>query len=340
MNESTALAVVVKSKSRESHGSWHEWEPFCLSLSFGPSVLAYLESKLPTFDSSAEVFALAILNRNGIKLDTKQYERLVRGLLHLEHWAFDPKEPALSVLANPASFEPLVKAVETEINRDAIRTAEKLLQYHSEKLTLPLHAKCASLAITRRPWGLLRLREQMKRMEEAPSYAEAVKDAATQIVSHGGKRPLLELVRETLVHEEGWEDVIWDLLCDDSDFRSGSDYEPNGQWLLDHGRAVSKHGLPIGEAAWKFLHDPRLRAYRPSEARQWLAILSDEFVSLPREELERVLLEGYAIHASAASALIARLGTAPAGFRKRDTVGAVPALSDSPSPPRPARSVQ
>ena len=177
----------------------------------------------------------------------------------------------------------------------------------------------------------------MKRMEET-LYTEAVKEAATQIVSHGGKRPLLELVREALVHEKGWEDVIWNLLCDDSALRLGSDYEPNGQWLLDYGRAVSKHGVSIGEAARKFLHDPRLRAYRSSEARQWLAILSDEFVSLPGEELERVLLEGNAIHASAASAIIARLGTAPAGFRKRDTVGSVPALLDSPTPPRPPLS--
>ena len=52
------------------------------------------------------------------------------------------------------------------------------------------------------------------------------------------------------------------------------------------------------------------------------------------EELERSLLEGYAIHTSATSAIIARLGTAPAGFRKRDTVGSVPALLDSPIPRR------
>ena len=173
-NESTALEVVVRSKSRESHGSWHEWERFCLSLSFGPSVLAYLESKLPTFDSSAEVFALAILNRNSIKLDPKRYERLVRGLLHLEHWALDPEEPKLSVLANSASFEPLVKAVETEINRDATRAAEKLLQYHSEKLTVPLHAKCASLAIAGGPWGLLRLHELISVAERSFPFLNLV----------------------------------------------------------------------------------------------------------------------------------------------------------------------
>ena len=151
-NESTALEVVVRSKSRESHGSWHEWERFCLSLSFGPSVLAYLESKLPTFDSSAEVFALAILNRSSIKLDPKRYERLVRGLLHWEHWAVRSRRTRAIRLSQFCLLEPLVKVVETEINRDATRAAEKLLQYHSERFTLPLDAKCASLAITGGPW--------------------------------------------------------------------------------------------------------------------------------------------------------------------------------------------
>ena len=104
--------------------------------------------------------------------------------------------------------------------------------------------------------GLLHLREQMRRMEEAP-YAEAVKEAAVQIVVQGGKKPLLDLVREALAHEKGWEDVVWTILCNDSDFQPMSHCEDNGQWLLDHGRAVSKHGIPIGEAARKFLHDPK-----------------------------------------------------------------------------------
>ena len=37
-------------------------------------------------------------------------------------------------------------------------------------------------------------------------------------------------------------------------------------------------------------------------------------LSLPGEELARFLLEGYAIHASAASAIIARLGTRQQAF--------------------------
>ena len=143
------------------------------------------------------------------------------------------------------------------------------------------------MCLSRHHWrtmGLLRLREQMKRMEET-SYIEAVKEAATQIVSHGGNRPLLDLVREALVHEKGWEDVVWHLLCNDADFQSMSHCEDSGQWLLDHGRAVSKHGVPIGEAARKFLYDSRLQEYRLRDVKQWLAILSDEFSDLPREEL-------------------------------------------------------
>ena len=48
---------------------------------------------------------------------------------------------------------------------------------------------------------------------------------------------------------------------------------------------------------------------------------------------------GIPIHTSAASALIARLGRVPSGFRKRETVGAVPPhLSLPPMTPKPDAS--
>lgn len=79
-SESQALEVVVRQENPPSDMSRHEWLGFCMTLSFGPSVLANLQSKLSTLDTLAEEFALAILNRNGIQLDDQQRERLVQGL--------------------------------------------------------------------------------------------------------------------------------------------------------------------------------------------------------------------------------------------------------------------
>jgi hypothetical protein len=80
-NEARALEEVVRLKSRLRYGAWHEWERFCLSLRFGPSVVSHLESPLGTFTAESDVFALAILYRSGVELDDLQFERLISGEL-------------------------------------------------------------------------------------------------------------------------------------------------------------------------------------------------------------------------------------------------------------------
>jgi hypothetical protein len=109
----------------------------------------------------------------------------------------------------------------------------------------------------------------MKRMEDDSSYADAVRETAIHIIAQGGDKPLLDAVREALTHEGAWENVVWNLLCDDSGFCF--EHEDDGQLLLDHGRAVPAHGTAIGKAAQKFLHDPRLQTSRWGEAVQWLS---------------------------------------------------------------------
>jgi hypothetical protein len=89
--EARALEEVVRSKSRQRFGGWHEWERFCLSLKFGPPVISHLESRLGSFTPESEVFALAILYRNGIYLDDSQFERLISGELT---WVIGVDEPS------------------------------------------------------------------------------------------------------------------------------------------------------------------------------------------------------------------------------------------------------
>ena len=322
--ESRALETVVQSQSRESFGDWHEWEQFCLKLSFGPSVLSYLESKLSTFDPSAEVFALAILDRGGVKLNAEMEGKLVKGLLELGHWALDTDDPDSSILARPSSLRPLLQAVEEGIERSATRSARKVLQHHNTKISQLQTARCACLTLEEGYRVRFDIDEQISRLEADKDYANAVKEASNLIVKQGGKRPLLDLVRVALVESQAWEEVVWRLLCDNSGVSSHQ--EDSGQWLLDYGRKNSLYGRSIGEAASKFLRDPRIESSRQVDSVHWLAILSDEFTNLSEERLEAALVHGHGlpIHNSAASALIARLGRVPSGFHKRDAVGSVP----------------
>lgn len=326
-NESLALEIVTKLRRRRTFGLWAEWERFCLSLSFGPSVLSYLESKLPTLDSSALIFALAILHRNGIKLNDKNYEQLVDGLLELGNWSLDPQEQELSVLANPNSFEILVNIVEEKGGKKATSAANELLQHHSERLSSSLRAKCINLSIDNlRLWFWSRAYDQIEQLKTNSVYAQEVREAASQIVKQGEGKPLLELIRLALDNENAWDDVVWRLLCDESP--RGLDLDDNGLWLLDYGRMEPNSGTSIGKAAEKFLNDLRLESSPQGEVRQWLAVLADEFIGLPTEDMNSTLLQGRIISGAAASALIARLSNnIPTGYQKRVSVGSVPQIS-------------
>ncbi len=320
--ESRALEIVVQSQSRESFGNWHEWEQFCLKLSFGPSVLSYLESKLSSFDPSAEVFALAILDRGGVKLDAEIEGKLVKGLLELGYWALDTNDPDSSILARPSSLQSLLQAVEEGIGRSAAWSARKILQHHNTKISQLQSARCACLTLEEGYRVGLDIDEQISRLEADKDYADAVKEASNLLVKQGGKRPLLDLIRVALVESQAWEEVVWRLLCDN--LGSSLEQEDSGQWLLDCGRKNPQYGRSIGEAASKFLSDPRVESFRQTDSVHWLAILGDEFANLSEERLEAALVHGQPIRNSAASALIARLGRVPSGFHKRDAVGSVP----------------
>ena len=324
-NESEALEVVVRWKPTTSEISRHEWFRFCLSLSFGKSTLSHLKSLLPNLDPSAEVFALAILQKNSMKLNKRSYERLIQGLSYWGSYGLDAEDAQLSVVARAESFDALVKAVETGVDEIASGAANKLMEYHSEKLSPFLHAKSACLAIPARwEFGFILLRAEMNRMEQDPAYSEAVKEAAIQIVEQGGRRPLLDLVREALTNETAWSDVIWRMLFDSQNL--GSFYEDEGQWLLDCGLLAPNYKESIGRAAQELLKDPRTKQTYKDEPRQWLAIIADEFVGLPKEEIEEVLLEGGVIRETATGPLLARLGRVPAGFQRQNRIVNVPTL--------------
>ena len=324
-DQSDALEIVVRWKPTTSELSRHEWFRFCLSLRFGKSALSHLKLLLPELDPSAEVFALAILQKNDVKLNKRSYERLVQGLSYWGSYGLDAEDAQLSVVAQAESFDALVRAVETGVNEIASGAANKLMEYHSEKLSTFLRAKSACLAIPARySFGFILLREEMSRMEQDPAYSAAVEEAAIQIVEQGGRMPLLDLIREALTNETAWSDVIWRMLFDNENL--GSFYEDEGQWLLDCGLLAPKYKESIGKAARELLNDPRTKRTYRDEPRQWLAIIADEFVGLPKEEIEGVLLERGVIRETATGPLLARLGRVPAAFQRQNRIVDVPTL--------------
>ena len=73
-------------------------------------------------------------------------------------------------------------------------------------------------------------------MEDDPEFAHAVAQSSGRIVAQGGVRPLVDLFREALRDESGWQAVVWSFLCDDSRPGGLSETETRGQWLLDYAR--------------------------------------------------------------------------------------------------------
>jgi hypothetical protein len=160
-------------------------------------------------------------------------------------------------------------------------------------------------------------------MEADPSYASAVKEVADEIVVQGGERPLLDVIREALVDKRAWEEVLLRMF-DPKPFKSGTDYEDDGQWFLDLGKLAPKYKKAIGNAAVKLLGEERIKYSLRGEGQQWLAIIADEFVGVPSEVLEQALHKGSVIRESATAVILARLGAVPPGFKRRRGVASRP----------------
>jgi predicted MPP superfamily phosphohydrolase len=332
-NEGQAVETIVKYDSRRG-GTWYEWKQYCLSLSFGPSVLTHLQSKLPTLAPMVRVFALAILFRNGITLEDSHHDELARGLCDIRNYGLDAEDPQLSFLSSSVAFDSLWQIVEDNTPEKSERAAEYLIRYHSQRLSLYQRAKCAVLAHASNSYRFSFLRDQIKELQSDQLYASEVEKVSLEITTKGGKRPILDLLRKALADRLMWGEFIWEIICDDSTHKS--DNELQGQFLLDIGRDDIKVGESIGKACTQFLEDPRVSA-SSGDAKQWLAILADEFVGLPIDKLEAALRSDIYGHYSTTSALLARIGYLPTGYQVRDAVGSVPKLSTD-SEPQAARS--
>jgi calcineurin-like phosphoesterase family protein len=226
MNEGRALEEVVRSKSRLRYGAWHEWERFCLSLKFGPSVISHLQTTIGSFPAEAEWFALSILYRNGVALDAPQFKRLVNGELT---WGLSIDESD-EVLRSQNAFDLLLEIAEGESQQLAPRAAEKLLECFAERLTPEQRARSIALTVNGSSWRRPDFQAELLRMEQDPAYAKLFKQASVKLVQQGFPRPVIDLLYEAGNDASVWESIIWNELCAGA---LSLDVGTHGQWILD-----------------------------------------------------------------------------------------------------------
>ena len=309
--EAEALYVAVRSRAEGMSRGWHEWETFCLTLNFSPSVLEMLKSRLPLLEQRSRTLALILLAKAGLQIEPYRNE-LLANLPKLSNWHLLNEPVVQEMLKCVETFNKLVGQLTEPKTKGAARAAEWLLDYHADKLSPIMEAKC--IAIQNKPsgwsWDLSKL---MIRIVHEAEFARKIDEACMEIERQGSCPPFLGLLARAVDGKQPWKDVVWTMLCDDSGIGISSEADMLGQALIEFGLANEELRKPIGVAAKQCLDDPRMAQNRWADAYQWLAVIADEFIGLQRKDLEKALKRQRPIQCSAAAALIARLGEIPDG---------------------------
>ena len=280
--EGQALEIVVRFKSHRSHGSWFEWERYCLTLRFGTSVLSHLQSQLPFFSGPSRVFALAILFQNGVKLDEAQFRDFIEGALT----TFYGSPISDSVSHSDQIRKALLGITDTGREESARKAAELLLGQAKEQLDEEHYVRCRVLTLDGSEWRSPEIAIELERMGGYPEYAALVVQEAKQQVQRGFKRPLIDQIYEAQQSPSLWEDIIWNEICTPT---PGSRIESRGQWILELILKLPDSRQAVGKAARKFLFDKRIsEGWNTDESSAWLALLAHEGGELSQEELGRV----------------------------------------------------
>jgi hypothetical protein len=321
--EGQALEIVVRFKSHRSHGSWFEWERYCLTLKFGTSVLSYLQSRLPFFSGPSRVFALAILFQNGVELDDAQFREFIEGALT----TFYGSPISDSVSHSERIRKALLEITDTGREEPARKAAELLLGQAKEQLDEEHHVRCRVLTLNGNEWRNPEFAVELERMRDYTEYAALVVQEAKQQVQRGFKCSLIDQIYAAQQNPSLWEDIVWNEICTPSPVsRMGT----QGQWILEFILKVPDSRQAVGKAARKFLFDKRiLEGFNTDESSSWLALLAHEGGELSQEELGKVVDRIDPIDKCAFVPLVTRLGRAPSNSRpRRHSYSALPQMSE------------
>ncbi len=309
--EADALFAAIRARADRMNHYWDEWEEFCLTLDYSPSVLEVLRSRLHLLDNQARALALTILTKRGLKVELYQNE-LFDALQTLGNWRLAKEPVNRAFLETDSSYARLIAQLDKPSSEVVSQAAEQLLNIHKFRLSLKDEAKC--IALRHKPAGWeWELPQLMIRVVRDKKFADALTDACKEIESQGTPTPFLGLLLHAVTDSTSWKDVVWAMLCDDSGMGISSEADSSGQALMEFGFEVEEHRMGIGNAAKECLLDPRMQANRWVDAYHWLAVIADEFVGLEPAIINDALRHSQPIQCSAATALIARLGKVPDG---------------------------
>ncbi len=313
--ESEALFTAVQSYACEEAFDDHEWESFCLSLDFSPSVLALLQSRLSLLPPASRGFALLILEKNEFEIASADRDELISTLFAVGGGSLLYNPAGQAFLGKESSFNFLMRRLDSPDYKIIQSAAEQLTKNHGAKLSPATAAKCIAIKSTTflNHFELLPL---MLRITREDAFTKLLAQACQELRTQCCPALLLENIIGASQGMTSWKEVVWALLCDDSNYySSGHADDLGGPVLMQYGTEVQQHRTAIGEAAKECFDDPRIAANRWTDAYHWLALIATEFSLLQAEEIERALRHGSPIHCVAAGALISRLGFTPQGVR-------------------------
>lgn len=323
--EPEALFVSIRTRAGDRYDhDWSEWEGFCLSLDFSPSVLGYLNGKLELLNPHSRALALVILANGGFDISDYRTE-LLNSITDLGNWHIRREDACGKIIREESAFLELMQQLEKSgFKRNA---ASILLEFHGDRIDSKTKARCIAIRNDEYPqfWELI---PQSKKIMTDPIFAEDLRNYGLQSREQGESPPILCLIALALNGEVDWKDVVWAMLCSD---KGGSEHDENGLGLLELGFIAEGHRKSIGKAAGECLDDPRINnRTRWHDAYQWLGVLADEFDGLGPDKLRAIILHGRPIYYSAVTALIARLGEVPDGFVRKQPTRQRPTLTSTP----------
>jgi hypothetical protein len=283
--EAEALFVAVRSRANRHDYDQHEWEKFCLTLSFSPSALSVLQGKLSFLDSRGRALALMLLEKNGFAIDLSCQSELMKLLSTFGNWHLCSDSAGKALLSSESAFECMMAELKYPNSEIAQRIAERLLELHSDRLTEIEEAKCLVIRHGRSSW-LWELSHLLRRMVREPRFADSLMKAADKVYGEQSCLNILNLLARAVTGQSPWKDVLWALLCGDARVGGRSESDQSGMALLEFGLEEKEHRKRIGEAAKVCLDDPRVQRNRWHEAYHWLGLIADEFSGLNIDEIQ------------------------------------------------------
>jgi hypothetical protein len=293
-----ALLTSARAVAEPLSNMW-EWERYCLSRKFPPTVLdAVLAGKAQLSEGPLRfVLALAVADGRTLAPEDVRLTLMVGRSGGLTDRLANTNE----------GFEFLVASIHGEDEKCASRAARLLLRFHGHRLAADDIA-CQILSFE--PDGAriaFDLAQPYRRLLQDSTYRARVIEAGKDLATRFGRRLLLPALADAAGSDNAWANVLWSLFCESNSLH---DQDQVAAAIFQLFGEIPQVRQELGTAARELCYDERLRVgpFPNSLARLWLALLAHECAKLTDGEAADVLRETGAEwrHHAARTALIAR----------------------------------